>query len=1066
MRRLNMIWTKEQSQAINNIGHNITVSASAGAGKTAVLVNRLMKRIIDDKVSVDKIVALTFTEAAAAEMKNRLMSELASKFEENPDDTYLQEQISLLPSAKISTIHSFCLSILKDYYYVLGLDPSHLNNILDTATIAKVKNEAFDQVLNTFDQQRLEDTFYNLSASAMNIDSLKTMVLDLSQQSIAEANPDQWLDDAIAIYNDFNSLNEIPQHFNDLFWDYIKLALGQIKSSAMTFYRTIDALKEEVNIDAQKKSIDEVLLFLDILDQYSKDRDYDNFLITIEDMARVPHKNIQKQPDFKKARDNYFEQLNNVVQILYPQETLLNDLAHNKDLAENIVDIVKAYNNKYEIGIKAENGITFNDMETLTLKLLSKNDNEVAKMLQVDIEDILVDEFQDTNTLQNEIIKLVGRNNNIFRVGDVKQSIYRFRGAKPSIMQNLIQNDNTSTYKDTGQDKHEVIFFKKNYRSKIDIVDYNNHFFSKLMTLDNFDSGYGVNDSVDIGQDAQSEKSKPVELHLVNSEYEEYKKYEDDYNLSNHQFKAEYIANKIVDLYKSDNDDKWNKFTVLVESHNHKEYLRQAFDKANIPYFIAMSDGFYDSYGVSTVLAYLNLILDPQDGIALTAILTNLYGYTENEITKLFLIYKDMFAVTNAIDKSILDKVNYYHFNQNKLNLTTILNEIMAINNFYEEKISKQSRTNLDLFYESAITYQKSQSGIYGFISEIELMRKEKTSEASSISSEDNVVNVMTIHNSKGLQFDTVFIYSKSENRNMDSTSNYVIHPDFGLALKSVYLPKRIVKDNLANFLIRFYDHKESLEEEMRKLYVALTRAKNRLYVVDTYKMSKEKEYNNFDYNDVYNKIGYTGWIDAVAQNHRSTTLNVEKVKSFQYQSLPENKTAFENLKKNPEVIKVLDKKTYQWPIQPLDLKTDEVHFEIGSSIHDTIERLPVGNWTSEMIKAINPGISNYFLKKLLKLNDNPLFESFQKEIVHKEFPFISNLDNAYQRGIIDYLVDFGDKVYIVDFKTDNVESEDQLIERYKDQLTFYKKAIKDQYLEKEILTYVYSLHLDKFIEI
>lgn len=1053
-----MKWTKDQLEAINTTGINITVSASAGAGKTAVLVERLMKRIIQDKVSVDKIVALTFTEAAAAEMKNRLMSELSFRYSQNPEDAYLKNQISLLPSAKISTIHSFCLSILKDYYYVLQLDPASLNNILDEATIAKVKDEAFDYVLSTYNLDKLTSSLYQLSASATNIDSLKAIVVKLAETAYSMPDPETWLSSSISIYNNFNSLNDLPPKFLSKFWDYNLSVYNQFKDLVYKLDRVIDSLKDEVSVSNQQMWMSEVISKLKIIESAIGSHDYKTYKTSFEDIAAIKHKNITRQPDFKDAREDYFNKLNEILKILYSEEDLLKDLAHNHNLAVSIVEMVKLYNMQYNNFIVKEKGITFNDMETLTYKLLSKNNNEVAKELQNEIDDILVDEFQDTNLLQNQIIELVGKSNNIFRVGDVKQSIYRFRGAKPSLMQNLINQGSN--------DSHKTIFLKNNFRSKAAIVEFNNHIFDKLMNVDTFTSSYSKADWVSPGTESQGKDNQAVELHLINTEKEAYEDLEEDYNLSGHQFRAEYIASEIVKLYKEDKNPRYNKFTVLVESHKNKEYLRQAFESANIPYFIAMPDGFYKSYGVSTILAYLKLVLNPSDKIALTAILVNLYGYCDSELASLFLLHQDMAKVADSLDKNILKKIHYFNKEQNNLLISEIINYAMGINDFYESKISKQSRTNLDLFYESAIKYEKTNSGVYGFILNIELMQKEKTSEASSISSEDNVVNVMTIHNSKGLQFDTVFMYSKSANRYMDSTSNFVISPDLGLALKTVYTPQRLIKDNLANFLIRHYDHMEDLEEEMRKLYVALTRAQNRLYIVDTFKLSKELTYPSFTYKDVLASIGYTGWISAISQSFPSKTIKVFEVENFEYDKLA--KTKQDIIPLNKAVLKEGKpiKPGYEWPIKTLDLSIDEKHFEFGTKVHNLIENLPQSNWTTSLIKEIEPTISDSYVKKLKNLYYSDIFQKLNTYQVFKEYPFIANIDNNLERGIIDYLAISKTTLYIVDFKTDLVDSEEVLIERYYEQLNFYKKVMKKAYKEKEVVAYIYSFDLEKFIEV
>lgn len=1052
-----MKWTKEQETAINTTGVNITVSASAGAGKTAVLVERLMKRIIKDKISIDKIVALTFTDAAAAEMKNRLMQALSKAYTQNPDDTYLKKQLVLLPSAKITTIHSFCLSILKDYYYVLQIDPNSLNNILDEPTIAKIKTQAFDYVLENYNYKKLQTTMYHLSNSALNTDLLKDIVTDLSDKASGHPQADKWLDKSIEIYNDFDSLQDIPQDFKQLLWaDKLNIA-NQLETLAFKLRITVDDLGHSLDISSQKLWVDNVISLIEPLKKSIAIQNYFDYKNIIEKIASIKHKTIQKQRLFQLLRDEFVETLNQAVNILYEEKHLLKDLAHNKEIAQNIVEMVKIYNNQYKKYLDEENGITFDDMEILTYQLLTKNNQEIAKMLKKEIEDILVDEFQDTNTLQNEIIKLIGRDDNIFRVGDVKQSIYRFRGAKPKLMQDLINKKDSKN--------HKTIFLTNNFRSKDDIVQFNNHFFSKLMNFETFDSSYKQEDFVSPGTKQQKFNSQPAELHLINTSEQAYEDFDDDYNLTTNEFRAQYITKQILNLYKNDTDAKWNKFTVLVSSHSSKQYLRQAFQQANIPYFMSMPEGFYESYGVSTVTAFLKLVLDPSDTISLMAILINLYGYSENEITKHYLVSKNLFEVAKKLNENILNKIMYYHKNQAKIKLTDIINDVLNINDFYESQISQQSKTNLDLFYESALNYEQRKSGIYGFLLEIEFMKEEKTSEASSISSEDNVVNVTTIHGSKGLQYDTVFLWSKSANRNRDTNAPYIINDELGLGLKSTYLPQRIVKDNLANYLIRSLESKENLEEEMRLLYVALTRAQNRLYIIDTFKLDKEKHYYKFDHNDVYKNIGFTGWVSGITQNYPSKHLLTKYQDSFEYDRVEKLNKPILTIKRLKPIEKKPKTKLYPWPIKKLDLSVDESIFDLGTMIHDTIENLPEPPWSENTIKKIEPNISHNYINKLILLSRNDFFLKISSEKVYKEYPFICKIDNIYERGIIDYLAIKKDDVYIVDFKTDNLVDEKELLARYTTQLSFYKKALRPIFIDKNIKAFIYSFYLDQFIE-
>ena len=1047
------MWTDEQLEAINIIDVNTTVSASAGAGKTAVLVQRLMKRILKDGVSVDQIVSLTFTDAAAAEMKNRLMSALLEEFEKDPNNEYLSEQITLLPMAKISTIHSFCLSILKDYYYTLGLNPEALENIIDESDQLLLHSEAFNHTLSIYDKEKVASLLNYLSAENLGLNTLNEMIKVLLNEANTRINPNKFLYDSISIYRKFNSLEELSEPFKSMFFNYHKNLVENLVNDANLAYRLLDETERDTSNQREWLSLiidNEAILF-----NYLENFNYEAYRSLMYSIIDFENKTIYKFTEYTDARNQIYTHFNNLANILYSENELLRQLSSLEEVLNYLVEMTIIYNDFYKDGVKSLNKITFNDMETLTYEVLSKNNNEVAKEISLNISDILVDEYQDTNELQDEIIKLISNGRNIFRVGDVKQSIYRFRGAKPDIMQALINQENS--------EDHQTIYLSNNFRSKYDIVHFNNHFFDKLMNIENFKSSYLENDNVEVGVESQKEDSKAVELHIVHTDNED----EEVKKLSNNDVQASYIANKILELYNEANDNKWNKYTVLVNSHSRKLDLKKAFDYANIPYFISLPDGLYSSKGVSLITAYLKLVYDPSDTISLMAVLCNLYNYSDNEITKLFLEDNNLINVANKLDENILKTVYMYNKQQFETPISDLVNFVLSINDLYESKLSKQERVNVDIFYEKVLNYDLNNVGVYSLLKQIELDQDAKAKEGSSISEEDNVVNVMTVHNSKGLQFDTVFFMSKSAFKDPNDRAGYILHPSLGLAIKTANPNNRSQKANIAYTFIKEVERLEAVEEEMRKLYVALTRAQRKMYIVDKAKLKDdyEESISPLDYELVTSK-SYTKWIESLNFSFKSDYLTYHLEEELKL-----NKTV-RIISENEEIEKLADKNIFKaaysnnFKVDSLDFNNSELGVNIGTLVHNTMENLDYSNITKESIKTISPSLSNYYINRILNLADNDFFKELITYKTHKEYPIIANINNERYRSIIDLFVESDNDIYIIDFKTDSFENEADFIKTYYSQLELYKKALSSSFKDKTIHKYIYSFKLEKFINL
>lgn len=1049
-----MMWTSEQREAINILNTNVTVSASAGAGKTAVLVERLLKRILIDKVSVDQIVALTFTDAAASEMKNRLMKALLTKQAEHPNDDYIMEQITLLPDANITTIHSFCLSLLKDYYYVLNLNPSALSNIISDSDQLALKNEVFDTVLENYDQRKISLLLTHLSSSPLRLDNLSNLIETIATKASSTTDAEAFIVHSVSAYQSYQSLNDLPDVFLHLFYDDLKDHLNQIKNTVINALSFVDNLDESVNAYDQSLWLETLYSEIKTLHTYLDAHNYSAFRASFKELVKLENKTISKQPEYTALRSTLYEHFDTLARHLFSEEELLEQIRTLEEPLTILRDLTLLYYNYYQAAIKKQNKITFNDMETLTYQLLQADDQAVAKSLRLLISDILVDEFQDTNDLQNAIIELLGNGHNIFRVGDVKQSIYRFRGAKPQLMQTLMNEPPSAT--------HKQIYLSNNFRSKHAIVDYNNHLFNQMMNIDGFNSSYNSYDSVTVGTEGQKHDSYPVELHLINKKSEDLS--EDHLDLNNAQLKAAYIASQIIELKNIDSNLQWKDFTILVNAHSMKLPLKRAFDDANIPYFIALSDGLYASEGVSLTLAYLQLVYDPSDKLALMSVLTMLYDVSENDIVKHYLKDQDLFMAAKQLVPTLMDTIYKLHYQQDSLSITQMVDEIMLINDFYEQKLSKQNRTNFDVFYNLVLEYDQKHVGLYNFLKISRLNEDAKAQEGSSISNEDNVVNVMTIHTSKGLQFKNVFLMSKSTYRDNDLTSKFSLHPTLGLAIKSSFEDSRLEFDNLIYRMIKRVNHQEAIEEDMRLLYVALTRAQDKLYIVDTISIKEDEEpsYITLSKDEVL-RSSFTKWMHATSYYDPSRHLYVEIVQDFNLEQQIKATQLAQPIVK-AEVIEHIEKPSYKTTVYPLDLLSDYQATDYGTHVHHLLEIMEGNQWTLEDLQE-HSNLPQSSLEKLVRLSHDPFFiEQFNQKTVYKEMPYLYQEGSRVKQGYIDMFAYDNETLTIIDFKTDHLDDASEFISRYQEQIDGYKNAMKHAYPHLEIKAYIYSLNLEQFI--
>lgn len=1056
-------WNEQQAKAIHTKHKNILVSASAGAGKTTVLIARLVELVIREHIPIHRILAMTFTEAAANEMKKRLAFELHTLYQKSQDAKerrYISEQLSALANAHISTIHSFCLSIIQEFYYTIGISAKMAARIMSEADAQSAAKAAMEQVLHR--QYELSDeAFYRLitmfSARGAQDDKLQSAIKAIVTVANAQSDPSKWLDQCLSQYQNIASLKQLPPGIREHFFAYFAIRCEQ-------HHEGCEALRqhyEQYDPQTAKK--------MDVLIKKCAAWTEIQTAIADQDYPRLRERFIAQchlvPPTAPDKEDTVYSQLrkkllaweDSLLEAFYEEKTLLHDLHDLETPLTKLIEMSRDYRHMFA-QIKAEQEcIDFDDMEHFALQILTANHHQVAKHYRDLFDAIMVDEFQDSNDVQNQLVSLICRDHNVFRVGDIKQSIYGFRHAKPQFMRDLIQHAGAAD---------EVIYLSNNYRSKQMIVDFNNQLFNELMNLSGFSAHYRQEDNVTTGIAPQRENNTPIVFHALDlAAIRE----DSDQLISTNDAKASYIAAQIVKI-KNSQKRQWKDFAVLVRTNSRKQECKRIFDEWNIPCFINMNTGFYQSEAVLIILSALSALTDPGDEIHFVAAITSpLFQVTMQELTEIRL-QKGNASYYHHMDEHHHPALELFHQLRHQIRHirpSEALNLLFNQNHFYDEFTDNQERTNLDLLFEQAVTFEQEEGkGLSGFLRHIQQMKDQASGEAMPIGSEDNVVRVMSIHQSKGLQFPIVFLWSNSHQSAAEFQELTLVDSDLGIALSHMDHEKRFVRKSVHRFALEHKKEAEELEEEMRILYVATTRPQEQLHIVDCIP-SASTFHTPLSAPLIYERGGYSAWIlhSKVAQENHSL-FQVRKVNRMW-------ETEIQSSDQTPMTsIPLYEHEDPKWQIAtpstakaaPVFSLKAQAAMQYGTRMHRYIEQLPAHIWTQADFAALRPTPTAYEIAALKHLNENDLYRhanTYPK--VYHELPFMVRDQHQILHGYIDFAA-IGEDVILIDFKTDVIEAEEELIALYRDQLSAYAKAMKQLYPDKVIRTYLYSLRLHKAI--
>mgnify|MGYP000093177890 FL=1 len=890
-------WTNEQLKVINTRNRNILVSAAAGSGKTAVLVERIIAMVTDkdEPIDVDKLLVVTFTNAAASEMRERLMKALSKALMQDRNNEHLQKQMTYIQNAKITTIDAFCLGILKDNFGEADIDPGF--RIGNNDELELLKKDTVSEVINSYfeagDEQFLE--FMEDYVDKSGRSAIEEIILDLYEKSMSNVNPAKWLGDMLLDYKDITPDKILDSvFFKKLFseakksihkaYEAMRMALYYSDKAGIYEYEEIflkekELLKQLGNIEdfnELKKQVDNIKY--DRLPSIKKDRGIDDRekkkVVKFRESAKKYIKDI-KEKFLSKSLDEYSQ----VLKLSYDNVAMLLKLT-----CEFMEEYLKVK--------KEKNVVDFAQVEQLTYNILVK-DGEVtdtAKQISEDFYEILIDEYQDSNYLQEAILGAVSKKhkgiNNIFMVGDVKQSIYGFRNAKPEL---FVEKFESYTAND---DENMKICLSKNFRSRKQVIETCNFIFEQVMTKEFSDISYDEEQKLYLGAAYEDNDQCETEIIVIdrnakaegsyisensgkvngnpisggstsetsaNDEFTEEAEGEEDELLDITYIEAEagVIADKIKELVANEQkvldkntntyrNIRFSDIAIIVRTmRNLGDTIMQVVEQRNIPIESISTTGYFSAFEIRVLLAYLEVIDNVRQDIPLVCVLRNVYRFNENELAQ----------IKGESKGSYFDGLNMYNGYLNErvqrvledlealrkmvpyTSIYELINTILIKTGFKDYLLAmgngNKRIANVEMLLKKAVQYENSSySGLFNFIRYIERVQQVELDEgeAKGYEEENDSVKLMTIHKSKGLEFPVVIVAGMGRQFNeMDYKKTVVVGKEGGLGIDYIDKDKRIRYQSPIKKALTIMGKEADRAEELRVLYVALTRAKEKL---------------------------------------------------------------------------------------------------------------------------------------------------------------------------------------------------------------------------------------------
>ncbi len=1030
------IWTDEQWNAIYDKGHNIIVSAGAGSGKTAVLSERVIENL-KSGMSIKEVLLLTFTKAASLEMKTRIRN----KIKKNPS---LSKELSLIDEAYITTFDSFALSIVKKYHYILNISPNV--SIIDGSLIRIKKKEILTNIFDKYYENRNEKFLKLISDFCIKDDKeIFESILSIYSKIDLKYNKNEYLDNYINEYFNIDRIN------NDI-KDYEKLLMSK--------FEELDYLIEDMSYYTDSDYITNLRLSVSNL-MHSKT--YDEIVSNLSvEIPRLPKGSTDEVKEKKELINDVIKNIKSLC-TYKNREEIMSSILSTKDYKEVIIDILKDFD-EYVMAYKYENDIyEFTDIANLAIKLVKENVS-VKEELKSSFKEIMIDEYQDTNDLQEILINLIS-NNNVYMVGDIKQSIYRFRNANPDIFKEKYN-------KYSNHIGGEKIDLNKNFRSREEVLNNINLLFNKVMDESIGGADYIKSHQMIFGNKSYIKKGKT----LQNYDFELYSyMYDKKSEYSKEEIEAFIIAKDILSKVKGnyqifDKDTsvlrnaEYSDFVILMDRTTNFDLYKKIFLYLGIPLELYKDETMNEDTDIIVLNNLIKFTIKLDTGVydkeleyLFTSVMRSFLCESPDE--EIFDTIKNKTILTsplaNKVRKIKLNNKSSYEIINDLINEFDFYNKLITIGN------ESASSVKLNSILSNAKTTSSIGYDINSFSEYLDNVIKEKIDIKYTIhSGVSNSVKIMTIHKSKGLEFPICYFSGLYKPFNIsDIKEKFTYSNKYGII--TPYFDEGVAETIYKHLLKNDY-LKEEISEKIRLFYVALTRAKEKMILVMPY-----EEIVNGKESDLVSSVvrsKYKSLLDIVSSTLVSltkyvTVIDYNKSGITKDYSLLIKKDFKSGIEKSTEVLNVnellvenetLIDKHYSKENNKLITSDVKKNMKFGKYVHEVLEYFDLKKKDYSYIK------DEFIKNKIISFSNLPIFDNVNEANIFHEYEFIYTLNNTKYHGVIDLMLEYPSHIDIIDYKLSDVTDIN-----YISQLNGYKEYISS-ITKKTVNVYLYSIINEK----
>lgn len=1035
-------WTEEQQQAIDLEGSNILVSAGAGSGKTAVLSERTLRKV-KSGVNIDQILILTFTKAAAYEMMLRIRDKISK--------AGLLEQLNRIDKAYITTFDSFALSVVKKYHDRLNLAKNIA--IVDENVISLLKKELLDEVFEKFYKENSSCFEKLITDFCLRDDNeIKKYILDLNNKLDLKYDKEIYLDNYVSKYYDTDTIKARVNEYETL----LKSNISKIESILR---------KLEIILDG-----DDYFKFYDQLEPLLNATNYDEIKNSLDiTLPRLPKNSGDEAKKLKDTLNKQIEVIEDMC-IFDSTDDMINDYLSTKDYIVAIISIIKTLDEKINIYKMNKNVFEFTDISKLAIRLVHDNE-DIRLELKNYFNEIMIDEYQDTSDLQEQFIKLI-ENNNVYMVGDIKQSIYRFRNANPFIFKEKYDN----YAKELGGRKIDL---NKNFRSRCEVLANINQIFDDIMD-DNFGGAnyqeshrmvFGNNTYINEGKTDQDYNFDIYNYHIEkDSIYKRYKTEEIEAFII-----AKDIQDKINNNYQIFDKDtlilrkiRYSDFVVLMDRSSKFTLYKKIFEYMKIPLTILKDENIMDQNEVYLICNILKLIecLENKD-------YDNTFKYSFISIARSYLFNysdEDIFhTMTNNLyfDSEIIIKAKTILEMLPKLNLKELINCIVDTYDFNMKLINignvQMGISVLEYFKNLSESLQDIGYDYHKFIVYLDDIISSKKEIKIPVSvGDDNSCKIMTIHKSKGLEYPICYYSGLGASFNVSELKEKILYDnEYGIITPCF---KNGYQDTFYKNLLKQKYYFEEIGEKIRLFYVALTRCKEKMIMIASLEENSTDKDNNI-VSDVIREQ-YRSFLDILKSIYEDVD---SRIVDIQLDNIPiSNDYKILNVNKLPDNLstdvklnvseytyekQILTKEHFSKSVNSLIDKNTMNNMRFGTRIHKLFELVDFKNPEFDKL-----AMTDYEKQCIIKFLSQPLLTNINSANIVKEYEFYTNIDNEEKHGIIDLILEYDDHIDIIDYKLKSINDIN-----YVKQLDGYRKYIENK-SRKKVDIYLYSI-IDKTME-